>query len=140
SPRLGAFKRGLKHRATSDLRATRFAYLGLVLVTWSGPERVAAASAAPGMFQSAPGPYEIAAIDVLSAQPVVTRAAEAWRLLTAPLGLPAAFSTSILVRLVPSSEWRESGPFRVIVESGGLVSVRVRWSETLPEDHLRRAL
>jgi len=114
--------------------------LVLGMVTATLPIRTDGAPAPPVMFQTAPGQFEIAALDVLSAQPVVTRATEAWRLLTGPLGLPAAFSTSILVRLVPASEWPEIGPFRVIVESGGLVSVRIRWSDTLPEDHLRRAL
>ena len=61
-------------------------------------------------------------------------------MLAAPLGLPDAFPSSVFVRVVPATEWVEPAAFRVIVEAGGVVSVRLRWSEATPEIFVRRAL
>ena len=58
----------------------------------------------------------------------------------APLALPESFGSPVFVRLVPAAEWRDASPFRVIVEAGGIVSVRVGWSDTTPEIMVRRAL
>lgn len=71
---------------------------------------------------------------------VSAMADEGWRLLAAPLALPEAFSSSIFVRLVPAAEWNERAPFRVFVEPGGVVSVRMRWSPTPDAWLVRRAL
>ncbi len=105
---------------------------------WRGP--TAGAAPAPVMFQSAPGQFEVAAVDVGGAQRVVARAVEAWQLLATPLALPGAFASPVLVRLVPAAEWGERTPFRVIVETGGIVSVRLRWDEATPESFVRRSL
>ena len=92
------------------------------------------------MFRTAPGRFEIAAIDPLGAQRVVAEAEAAWRLLAAPLGLPEGFSSPVFVRLVPEINWPDRGPFRVVAEAGGLVSVRIRWTDTTSEIFVRRAL
>lgn len=94
----------------------------------------------PVVFQNAPGRFEVAALDAAAAERVAALAEEGWRLLAAPLGLPERFSTPVFVRLVPAAEWREAVPFRVIVEAGGVGSVRVRWSEPAPDLFLQRAL
>lgn len=119
----------------SPARALRCG-LGLTLLA----VQVAGAGPVPVIFQSAPGRFEVAAIDATAAQAVVAQAEEAWRWLAAPLALPEAFSSPVFVRLVPAAEWSEPRTFRVIVEAGGVVSVRLRWSEAMPEPVVRRAL
>jgi hypothetical protein len=101
---------------------------------------LAAVAPLPVLFQSAPGRFEVAAVDAMGAQRVVGLAEEAWRLLAGPLILPESFPSPVFVRLVPAQDWREGGPFRVIVEAGGVVSVRVRWEEAVPENIVQRAL
>lgn len=98
------------------------------------------AGPAPVLFQSGPGRFEVAAIDATAAGAVVGLAEEAWRVLAAPLALPDGFSSPVFVRLVPAADWAEAEGFRVIVEAGGVVSVRVRWSEPAPTAVVRRAL
>lgn len=98
------------------------------------------APAGPVLVQSAAGRFEVASVETGAAHAVAAQAEDVWKFLTAPLGLPDAFAPAILVRLVPAAEWGEPAPFRVIVETGGVVSVRVRWSEATPEIFLRRAL
>ena len=114
------------------------------LVAWFGVAlaamRAGGASPVPVIFQSAPGRFEVAAIDATAAEAVVARAEEAWPLLAAPLALPEAFSSPIFVRLVPAADWVETAPFRVIVEAGGVVSVRLREAGTLEERVVRQAL
>ena len=119
---------------------------------WAGPlgvffltgaiRCVAGAEAEPNpvMFRTAPGRFEVAAIDPLGAQQVVAEAEEAWRLLAAPLGLPEGFSSPVFVRLVPDIDWPDRAPFRIVAEAGGVVSVRVRWTEATPKNFVRRAL
>jgi hypothetical protein len=102
--------------------------------------RASGAGPMPVIFQSAPGRFEVAAIDATAAQAVVTRAEEAWRWLEAPLALPDAFSSPIFVRLVPVADWRDAGEFRVVAEAGGVVSVRLCWGAVVPEAVVRRAL
>lgn len=94
----------------------------------------------PVTFQSGPGRFEVAAIDSSAARSATAAADEAWRWLTVPFGLPDRFSSPVLVRLVPVAEWNGPGPFHVLVEPGGVVSVRVRWEDTLPDAVLRRAI
>ena len=106
--------------------------VGVTLARGAGP--------APALFQSAPGRFEVAAVDATTAGAVVGLAEEAWRLLASPLSLPDGFSSPVFVRLVPAADWAEAAAFRVIVEAGGLVSVRVRWSEPPPIPVVRRAL
>jgi hypothetical protein len=98
-------------------------------------------AAVPVMFQSAPGRFEVAAVDSGGGQRVTALAGDAWRELAGPLGLPESFSSPVFVRLVPAADWgRDLTPFRVIAEVGGVVSVRIRWDETTPEPYVRRAL
>ncbi len=79
-------------------------------------------------------------MEAASAETVAASAEDAWRTLAVPLGLPDRFSSPVFVRLVPIAEWREMAPFRVVVEVGGVVSVRVGWSEQTPNYFLRRGL
>lgn len=114
-----------------------------LLVGWAlAAEVVWAEGAAPGpvIFRSAPGRFEVAAIDATAAQAVVAQAEEAWRWLALPLALPEAFSSPVFVRLVPAADWTETESFRVIAEPGGVVSARLRWGEAAPEATTRRAL
>lgn len=94
----------------------------------------------PVLVQTAPGRFEIASLDTDAAHAVATEAESAWRVLAAPLGLPDAFNSAVLVRLIPTADWDDPAPFRVIVETGGVVSVRVRWSAATPQIFIRRAL
>ena len=105
---------------------------------WGG--RAAPGVPMPVLFQSAPGRFEVAAAEVGGAQRVVALAGEAWQTLAGPLVLPESFPSPVFVRLVPAAEWAERSPFRVMVEAGGVVSVRVRWDDAMPETVLRRAL
>lgn len=105
--------------------------------------RTGAAEPAVVMMQSAPGRIEVAALDPTMAHAIVAEAGEAWRVLAGPLGLPESFLSPVFVR-VESEPARAGGanpvpPFRVAVEAGGLVSVRLR-SAALTPDHVRRAL
>ncbi len=86
---------------------------------------VAARAAAPVVFQTGPGRFEIAAADADDARVVTSAAENAWRILATPFGVPDGFSTPVLVRVVPATDWRDAAPFRVIVEPGALVSVRL---------------
>ncbi len=100
------------------LLAAGFALAGATLHGASAP--------VPTVFQSGAGRFEVAAADAAVAKTVVDLADEAWRTLAGPLGLPDGFSSPIFCRLVPASDWPDATPFRVIVESGGIVSLRLR--------------
>ncbi|HVS52287.1 MAG TPA: hypothetical protein VHD62_08020 [Opitutaceae bacterium] len=119
--------------------ARRLRSLALVCA-FAGALRLAGATSAPAIFQSGPGQFEVAAADVAAARTVTTAATEAWRLLEEPLGLPAGFSTPVLVRVIPAQEWNDAAPFRVTAEPAGLVSLRVRADERSASDPLRHAL
>ena len=82
----------------------------------------------------------MAALDSSAAQQVTQMAEEAWRLLAGPLVLPDSFSSPVYVRLVPGRATGTDAPFRVLVEPGGIVSVRLAWFEGLPPQLIRRAL
>ncbi len=122
------------------MKRVRLLALGLVGLSAMAWGSAASGPPLPVLFQSAPGRFEVAAVDVGGAQRVVAQAVEAWQLLAGPLALPEAFPSPVFVRLIPSTEWTEPVPFRVFVEVGGVVSVRVRWAETTPEIFVRRAL
>jgi hypothetical protein len=98
------------------------------------------AAPAPVIFQSGPGRFEVAAVDVLAAKTATAAADEAWRTLAAPLGLPESFSSPVFVRVIPANDWTDPRAFRVLVEPGGVVSVRIAWAEPPSEAVLRRAL
>lgn len=99
-----------------------------------------AADAIPVLVRSAPGRFEVSAIDAMVAHAVVSVAEECWRHLEVPLALPAAFSSPIFVRLTPAGNAAAAGePYQVNVEPGGVVSVWLR-ADFGSEGVLRRAL
>lgn len=102
---------------------------------------VSAADPVPVMVRSAAGRFEIAASDSTVAHAVVAQAEDAWRVLATPLALPEAFVSPVFFRIVASLAGpAETGAaFQVIVESGGVVSVRLRAdAATIPQ--VRRAI
>lgn len=80
------------------------------------------------MIQSAPGRFEIAAVDPSVAHAIAAEAENAWRLLSGPLALPASFPTPVYVRVIPASDGatEDRANFHVAGEVGGTVSVRIR--------------
>ena len=122
------------------MKRIRLLALGLVAISATSWGSAASGPPLPVLFQSAPGRFEVAAVDVGGAQRVVAQATEAWQQLAGPLVLPEAFPSPVFVRLIPSNEWAEPVPFRVFVEVGGVVSVRVRNHATTPVLFVRRAL
>jgi len=71
--------------------------LALAFALSGAGEPMRAAEALPVLFQSAPGRFEVAALDPNAAQHVVAQADAAWFHLASPLGLPAAFSSPVFV-------------------------------------------
>jgi hypothetical protein len=96
--------------------------------------------AAATVFRTAPGRFEVTAADAEAARTVTAAADEGWRLLAAPLALPDAFSSPVFVRVVAGDDWREAEPFRVIVEAGAIVSLRIGWGPTPSPRLIRRAV
>lgn len=89
------------------------------------------------MVRSAPGRFEVAAMDASAAHGVVALAEETWRNAGGVLGLPEAFSSPVFVRLVDiTTESTVAVPreakagFDAVVEPGGVVSVRIHWPRT----------
>ena len=97
-----------------------------------------AADRIPVMVMSAPGRFEIAALDSSVAHAIAAASEEAWRTLSPILSLPESFSTPIFVRVAPA-DVNDPIPFRVSVEPGGIVSLRIRDTDN-SDDFLRRAL
>lgn len=122
------------------MRRLRSLIIGLIAAGAAVTGGLAAVVPKPVLFQSGAGRFEVAAVDAAGAQRVVGLAEEAWRLLTGPLFLPDSFPSPVFVRLVPVENWDDGPPFRVIVEAGGVVSVRVRWDGAVANTHVRRAL
>jgi len=118
----------------------RLPVLVVVALGAFGLGRAATGLSVPVIFQSAPGRFEVAALDGGDAQRVAALAAQAWAMLAGPLALPESFASPVFVRLVPAADWGERSPFRVTVEAGGVVSVRVAWEPMTPEVVVRRAL
>ena len=110
-----------------------------VAVTALGLLANAAGAVAPVLIQSAPGRFEISAVDPTVAHSVAAAAEEGWRLLAAPLSLPDSFPSPVFVRIGPPAAEEDRSPFRVIVEIGGIVSVRLRGDAATP-GLTRRAL
>jgi hypothetical protein len=126
-------ERRVRRCLAAPLRPTLFSLLAALASSVSG-------AVAPVLIQSAPGRFEIAAVDPTVAHGVAAAAEEGWRILATPLALPDAFSSPIFVRVVPTAEMAsEPAPFRVTVEVGGLVSLRLRGDAATPAN-TRRAL
>src|SRR5438067_5793767 len=112
----------------------RFVTVALFLVVTISP------AAAPAIFQTGSGRFEIVSTDAMAARAATAEAEAAWQFLAVPLGLPDGFSSPVFVRLFPAKEWSDPTPFRVVVEAGGVVSVRMGWSAATPVGIVRRAL
>ncbi len=84
-----------------------------------------AAEPVPVSVRTAPGRFELAAVDASVAHALATSAEEAWRVLAGPLALPAAFPSPVFVRVDAPDSAGDLAPFRVVVEPGGVVSVRI---------------
>lgn len=96
--------------------------------------------AAPRVFYTKAGEFEIIVQDVADAQPALALGRNLWSALSGPLGLPAeGFSSPVSVRLIPADQWTEPAAFTVAVELPGRVSVRVRWSADADPVVVRRA-
>ena len=121
------------------VKGTRTRWKWVVLLAFVAGA-VLRAAPGPTIYQSGSGRFEVSAVDATAAKSVVELADEAWRWLTPPLGLPAGFPSPIFCRLVPAASWSEATPFRVIVETGGVVSLRLRSDGSTPESIVRRAL
>jgi hypothetical protein len=122
------------------VRGGRFLALLSLLGGWSASS-LGAAEIVPSRAQSAPGRFEVAAVDPAAAQAVATVAEAAWRHLERPLALPPEFSSPVFVRLLPAEKSPRGGePFEVVVEAGGVVSVWWRGGAAAAPGDLRRAL
>lgn len=134
APRGGGDGRSLRLRPGGIFRAA------LVCLGLASGMPFATAQRAPVMVQSAPGRFEISAVDPTVAHGVAAAAEEAWRVLAAPLLLPDLFPSPVYFRVTPVDDMAvDAAPFRVMVETGGIVSVRLRAdAATLPMT--RRAL
>ncbi len=123
--------------------AVALAALGVTASAALGAQEPATVGALPlpSIYQAAPGRFEVVAFEPVAGQRVGSLATEVWQSLTGPLGLPAGFSSPVFVRLIPAAGW-DAGPvpFRVTAEAGGIVSVRIRWADEVPERYIRRAL
>jgi hypothetical protein len=98
------------------------------------------AAPAPVMIQGSPGRFEISAVDPTLAHGAAAAAEEAWRVLAGPLALPQAFPSPVYFRINPVEEVKaDTAPFRVTVEIGGIVSVRLR-ADAATAAMTRRAL
>jgi len=96
---------------------------------------------APLVFYTGDGQFEIIATEAPAAQQALILANSVWRSLAKPLGLPAAgFSSAVAVRLVPAKDWTDPAFFTVVAEPGGLVGVRICWSDKIDARIMRRAL
>lgn len=98
-----------------------------------------AAEPVPVMVLSGAGRFEIAAVDSVLAHAVVAQADEAWRILAAPLNLPDAFVTPVYFRVIPAASGEGAAPFQVVVETAGVISVRLR-ADSAVMPNVRRAL
>lgn len=99
----------------------------------------ASAAAAPVLIQTSAGRFEVATVDPSSGHAVAAMTDEMWRHLEKPLGLPAAFSSPVFVRLLPPPEGGRAASFEVNLEPGGVVSLWWR-GDPGQDDLLRRAL
>lgn len=100
---------------------------------------MSAGEPAPVNVRTAPGRFDLAAVDASVAHAVAAAAEEGWRLLAPVLGLPDAFPTPVYVRLIAETAVDGGGAFRTEVEPGGIVSLRLA-VKNAPMATVRRAL
>ncbi len=95
---------------------------------------------APAIFRTSGGQFEIIGPNPTASAAVAELAERAWSQLRQPLALPERFSSAIVVRLIPAERWTDAAFFRGAVEPGGVVSMRVAWTDDLSATVVRRAL
>jgi hypothetical protein len=115
---------------------------GLALRAWGRGWALGggAAGEAAAVFRTVGRAVEVVGPNALAVDTAAELARQAWATLAAPLELPQAYATAVVVRLIPAEQWGEAAAFRAWVEPGGVVSVRVAWREDLPAMVMRRAL
>lgn len=106
------------------------------------PDAIPPLPPAPHVFVTGSGEFEINSFDLETAGAGVTVAEEVWQSLERPLELPErGFPSIITVRLVTAAQWSAAVPFQAAAETGGRVTVRVRWSaDAAGTEALRHAL
>jgi hypothetical protein len=114
--------------------------LAILVAALTSGVAVAIGAPAPVLFQTAPGRFEIAAVDTAASRRVMSLAEEAWPILGPALQLPARFSSPVFVRLIPPEAWSERVAFRARAEPGGIVSVQLVTGEAMTDELVRRAL
>jgi hypothetical protein len=98
-------------------------------------------SEVPRVFYTGRGQFEIIAVESAAAQATLELATNVWSALAPLTELPAeGFSSAVAVRLVPAEQWKETMLFTTVMEPGGLVNVRIRWSAGMDSLVVRRAL
>ena len=107
--------------AARDAVTRRGGWLGVGLACIVVSPAIFAAEAVPVMVRTAPGRFEIAAVDSGRAHAIAGQAEEAWQSLATPLEVPTEFSSPIFVRVLAAA----TEPFAVTAEVGGIVSVRL---------------
>ena len=78
----------------------------------------AAGEAAP-VFRTVGRAFEVVGPNVMAVDTAAELARQAWATLAAPLELPRAYATAVVVRLIPAEQWGEAAAFRAWVEPGG---------------------
>lgn len=111
-------EKGRQGHSRQRLAAAHGALIGAVLAVAAVAR---AAEAVPVLVRTAPGRFEISAVDSARAHALAAEAEAAWRELSAPFDLPAAFPTPIYLRAVAAPP----EPILATAETGGIVSVRL---------------
>lgn len=97
-------------------------------------------AAAPRVFYTKERQFEIIVEKAGDAQQALALGRTVWDALAAPLGLPAeGFSSPVSIRFVPADQWTDAVVFTATVETGGRVTVRIRWAEDIDPLIVRRA-
>ena len=95
----------------------------------------------PHVLETAPGQFQIVAMEAGAAHDVLVTAEAVWATLAAPLDLPERFPGPVTVQVVAADRWAGPVLFRSFMERDGAVSVQVRWSPEMSRTgQLRRAL
>ncbi|RRJ96295.1 hypothetical protein Ga0100231_020540 [Opitutaceae bacterium TAV4] len=93
----------------------------------------------PSLYVTAPGRFEIVALDPRAGNAAIQWGTLAWETLRRPLALPEAYPDAIRVRLIPAAQWSAapsdpdtapSPDIQTTAEANGFVSVRIRLPDT----------